>query len=112
MHIGKARGAGLLVDGYSQGIDLLAPSRMRTNIVDDRAHAVEQSGIVQCRLTHSDPVLTELAGFSDESGRVGKCPHRNWPIIGRHAAKLITGYERGFGTQVCGPERGNDTRRP
>ena len=43
---------------------------------------------------------------------MGQCPHRNWPVIGRHAAEVVAGYERCLGTQVCGAERSNYTRRP
>ena len=65
MQIGEARRAGLHVDRHSQGIDLLAKSGMRTNIVDDLAHAREQAGIVQHRLADRDAVATKLAGLSD-----------------------------------------------
>ena len=111
VQIGEARGAGLLVDGHSQGINLPAQGRMRSHIVDDLAHAREQPRVVQHRLAGSDAVQTELAGFSDQPGGIGQCPHRNWSVIGRHAAKLVTGYERCLGTQVCGAERSDYTRR-
>jgi hypothetical protein len=42
---------------------------------------------------------------------MGKCAHRNRSVIGRHAAKLVTRYECCLGTQVCGAERGDHTRR-
>jgi hypothetical protein len=84
---------------------------MRAHIVDDLARAREQPGVLQHRLAHSDAVLTELASFSDQPCSMGQCPHRNWPVIGRQAAKLLTGYECCLGTQVCGTERGDHTRR-
>jgi hypothetical protein len=31
--------------------------------------------------------------------------HRNWSVIGRHAAKLVTGYEGRSGAKVCGTKR-------
>jgi len=42
---------------------------------------------------------------------LGQCPHWNWSVIGRHAAEFVTGYERCLGTQVCGAERSDYTRR-
>ena len=84
---------------------------MRAHVVDDLAHAREQPGIVQHRLAHRDAVPTELAGFSDQPGGVGQCPHRNRSVIGRHAAELVAGHERCLGAQVCGAERGEHTRR-
>jgi len=84
---------------------------MRTNIVDDRSQARKQPGIIEHRLADSDAVETELAGFSDQPRGLGQCPHWNWSVIGRHAAEFVTGYERCLGTQVCGAERSDYTRR-
>jgi len=78
---------------------------MLTHIVDDIAHAREQPGIVQRWFAHSDAVQTELAGFSDQPGGLSHCPHRNWPVVGRHSAELVTGYERCPGAKVRGAER-------
>ena len=84
---------------------------MRAHIVDDLAHTREQPGIVQHRLAHGDAVLTELARFSDQPGGMGQCPHRDRPVIGRHAAEFVAGYERCLGAQVCGTERAHHTGR-
>src|SRR6478752_3761654 len=56
--VGEACNTSVLVDGHSQGVDLLAQGRMRTRILDDFAHARKQPGIIQYRLAHADAVLT------------------------------------------------------
>ena len=111
MLVGEARNAGVLVDGHSQGIDLLAQGRMRTHIVDDLAHARKQPGIIQHRLAHADAVLTQLSSFADQPGCVGQGPHRNWSVVGRHAAKLGTSDQHGARAQVRSAQGGEYTRR-
>jgi hypothetical protein len=56
--VGEARNASVLVDGHSQGVDLLTQRRMRTRFPDDLAHARKQPGIIQHWLAHADAVLT------------------------------------------------------
>ena len=111
VRIGEARGAGVLVDGHSQGIDLAAQGRMRTHIVDDLAHAREQPGIIEHRLAHGDAVLTQLSSFADQPGGMGQGPHRDGSVVGCHAAKFAASYEDGAGAQVRGAEGGKHTRR-
>ena len=43
---------------------------------------------------------------------MGQCPHRDGAVIGRHATKLVTGYEGCLGAQVCRAERSDYTRGP
>ena len=87
-------------------------SRMRAHVVDDLAHPREQPRIVEHRLAHGDAVATELAGFADQPGGMGQCPHRDGSVVGRHAAKLVAGYEGCAGAQVCRAERGNTPAGP
>jgi hypothetical protein len=44
---------------------------MRTRIVDDRAHARKQPGIIKYRLAHADTVFTQLSSFTNQSGCMG-----------------------------------------
>src|SRR6266403_5009834 len=69
--VGKACNASVLVDGHSQGVDLLAQGRMRTRILDDLARAREQPGIIQHRLAYADAVLTQLSSFTNQPGCMG-----------------------------------------
>ena len=71
----------------------------------------EQPGILKDRLAHGDAVLTELARLSDQPGSMGKCPHWNWSVIGRHAAKFVAGNECRLGAQVGRTVRGEHTGR-
>jgi hypothetical protein len=84
---------------------------MLAHITDDLTNAREQPGIVQRWFAHSDAVQTELAGFSNQPSDMGQCPHRNRTVIGGHASKLVTGYERCPGAQVCGAKRGEHSCR-
>jgi hypothetical protein len=56
--VGETRNTGVLVDGYSQRIDLRAKGRMGADIVDDFAYARKQPGIIQHRLAHAYSVFT------------------------------------------------------
>jgi hypothetical protein len=56
--VGEACNASVLLNGHSQGVDLLAQGGMRARIPDDLAHARKQAGIIQHRLAHADAVLT------------------------------------------------------
>ncbi len=111
VRIDEARGAGLLIDRHSQTVHVLTPKRMRAHIGDDLADAREQPRILKHRLAHGDAVLTELASFSDQPGSMGQCPHRNWSVSGRHAAKLVAGYECRLRAQVGRTARGEHTGR-
>ena len=104
--VGEAGNAGVLVDGHSCGVDLLAQGRMRTRILDDLAHARKQPRIIQHRLAHADAVLTQLSSFADQAGCVGQGPHRNWSVVGRHTAKLGTSDQHGTRAQVRCAEGG------
>src|SRR5688500_999953 len=63
--VGEAYSASVLVNGHSQGVDLLAQGRMRTRILDDLAHARKQPGIIQHRLAPADAVLIQLSSFAN-----------------------------------------------
>ena len=73
---------------------------MRTHIVDDRAHALQQLGIIQHRLAYGDTEHAELTGFPDQPCRLSKRTHRNRPVIGSHAPEFVTGYEYRPGAKV------------
>jgi hypothetical protein len=109
--VGEARGAGLLVDCHSPSIDPLVHGNMRAHIVDDLAHPRKQPGIIQHRLAHGDAVLTQLPSFAHQPGGMGQGPHRNWSIVGRHAAKFSACYEHGARTEVRSTDGGVCTRR-
>jgi hypothetical protein len=85
---------------------------MPADIADDLPHAGEQAGVLQQRLADGDPVLTELASVSHQTGRVRQGPHRNRSVVGRHAAKIAAGNERCPRAQVRGTERCDHTGRP
>jgi len=71
VRVGEACNASVLVDGHSQGVDLLAQGRMPTRILDDFAHARKQPGIIQYRLAHFDAVLTQLSSITNQAGCMG-----------------------------------------
>ena len=94
VRIDEPRSAGVFVHGHAQRIDLLAPGRMSTHVLDDLADAREQPRVVQHRLAHRDAVLSELSRLADQPGGVGQRPHGNRTVIGRHAAELVASDQR------------------
>src|SRR5882672_11381882 len=108
--VGEANRAGMFMDGYAQSIDPLARGNMGIHIVHDFADPRKQPAIIQHWLAHGDAVLTQLPGVADQPGSVGQSPHRNWAVIGSHAAKCATSYQDGTRTQVGSTEGGEHTR--
>ena len=105
VRIDEPRNAGVFVHRHAQRIDLFAPRRMCTHVVDDLADTREQPGVIQHRLAHRDAVLSELPCLADQPRRVSQCPHGNGTVIGRHAAELVASHQRGAGAQVGGAQR-------
>jgi hypothetical protein len=52
-----------------------------------------------------------LAHFPQQAGCLGKCPHWNRSVVGRHAAERVAGNERCPRTEVCRTARGDHTGR-
>ena len=48
--------ASMLMDRHSQSVDLLAQRGVSARIVDDFAHPLQQSRIIERRLTHADAI--------------------------------------------------------
>jgi len=109
--VGEADRANMFVDGYAQSIDPLALGNMGIHIVDDLAHPRKQPPIIQHRLAHGDAVLTQLSGVADQPGGLGQSPHRNWAVVGSHAAKCAASCQHGARTQVGSTQGGEHTRR-
>jgi hypothetical protein len=82
----------MLMDRHTQGADLLEQRRMRTSIAHDLTHARKQAWVVQHWLVDDDAVLTQLSSIADQPSRMSECPHRNWPVVGRHTSKLGARY--------------------
>jgi hypothetical protein len=82
----------------------------RTSSTTSRTRA-SKPGIIQHRLAHGDAVLTQLPSFAYQPGGLGQGPHRNWSVVGCHAAKFTARYQRGARAQVRRAEGGEHTRR-
>ena len=97
--------------GHAQRIDLFAPSRTGTHVVDDLADAREQPRVIEHRLAHRNAVLSELPRLADQPRRVSQRSHGHRSVIGRHAAELVARDQRRASPQVRGAQRRDDPGR-
>jgi hypothetical protein len=103
--IGEAHNASMLMDSHSQSVDLLAQRGVSARIVDDFAHPLQQSRIIERRLAYADAILTQLPGLANQPGGMGQGAHRNGSVVGCHAAKICASDERRARAEVRSPQR-------
>ena len=111
MRIDEARSAGFFVDRHARAVQGFAAEGMRSHVVDDLAHAREQSGILKYGFAYSDPVPTELTRLPEQPGSLGQGAHGDWSVVGCHATERIAGDERSPRTELGRTPCGHDTRR-
>jgi hypothetical protein len=66
--------------------------------------------VVESNFTNAVATSCVVRAFASVDG-MGQGPHRNWSIVGRHAAKFSACYEHGARTEVRSTDGGVCTRR-
>ena len=112
VRVDEAGGAGVLVDGHSGPLELVAQERVRAHVTGHLAHASEQAPIVERRLVGGYSVARELSRLPNQPGRVGQRPHRHRPVVRGHSPELVARDERRSSSEPRRAKSRDDARGP
>ena len=77
---------------------------MLSCLSDNFADPGEKPFVIEKRLADGNAISIELSSVSQEARRMSERSHGNWPIVGGHAAELITRHQHRFRSEVGGPK--------
>ena len=86
--------AGVLVDGHSGSLEVVAQQRASAHVSCHLADASEQTRIVERRLIGGYSVVPELSRLPKQTGSVSHRSHRHRSVVRGHSPERVAGDER------------------
>ncbi len=110
--VDEAGGAGVLVNGHSQRVEIVPQRRVDAGVLHHLAHPGQEPRVVEWFTAHVDAVEAELATFANQPRGVRERADGNRTVVCGHTAEGATRDEGRCCPEPGGAGSGDDARRP